>query len=142
MNLRFCFSVCCMRYNRLVRAFCQENENLWVGTKAVDLKLNCWHMSPGKAGLQVFLPCLFNYSFPRSQQLTLKVDQKGFHANSYNSNQFPVTLAREFSSQMFNADMTTVAAIEQLMQKLSVNHYSILITIQASIFLNIKTLQV
>ena len=98
-------------------------------------------MKPGKAGLQVFLPCLFNYSLTGSQQLTLKVDQSFFHTNSsYSCDPFPVTGSLEFSSQMFNEDRISLSTMGQLMQKLSPNHYSN--TIRIANFLNIKTLQV
>jgi len=97
-------------------------------------------MLPGKAGLQVFLPRLFNYSFTGSQQLTLKVDQSFFYTNSsYSCHPFPVTGSLEFSSQMINEDRITLSTMVQLM-RLSPSHYSSIIRIAN--FLNIKTLQV
>lgn len=72
-----------------------------------------------KNKLPVFFLCLYtllNYSFAFSQQLSLKVagdDQAGFHVDIYNGNQLVVTNTEEFSLQMFNLDMSTVANMPQ-----------------------------
>ena len=59
---------------------------------------------------------LFNFSFAFGQQLTLKIagdDQAGFHVDIYNGNQLVVTNSEEFSLQMFNLDLSTVANMQQ-----------------------------
>jgi len=72
-----------------------------------------------KTRLQVFLLCLFilfNYSFVSGQQLSLKVDgdtASGFHVEIYNGNQLIVTNTEEFSLQLYNLDMSTVALMPQ-----------------------------
>ena len=72
-----------------------------------------------KNKLPVFFLCLFtllNYSFVISQQLSLKVagnDEAGFHVDIYNGNQLVVTNTEEFSLQMFNLDLSTVANMQQ-----------------------------
>ncbi|MDP2423495.1 MAG: hypothetical protein Q8M23_04035, partial [Bacteroidales bacterium] len=72
-----------------------------------------------KNKLPVFFLCLFtilNYSFSFSQQLSLKVagdDQAGFHVHIYNGDQMVVTNTEEFSLQMFNLDLSTVANMLQ-----------------------------
>ncbi len=76
-------------------------------------------MSYYKFKLQLFLLSLFtllNYSFAFSQQLSLKVagDEKtGFHIDIYNGDQLVVTNTEEFSLQLYNLDMSTVANMPQ-----------------------------
>jgi len=89
-------------------------------------------MSYLKNKLQVFFLCLFTLSncpFAISQQLSLKVsgdDQAGFHVDIYNGDQLVVTNTEEFSLQMFNLDLSTVANIQQWKgQKWSGNEKSI-----------------
>ena len=68
-----------------------------------------------KTRLQVFFLCLFtilNYSFAFGQQLSLKVvgDRlTGFHVDIYNGDKLVVTNTEEFSLQLYNLDMSTVA---------------------------------
>src|SRR5450759_2050377 len=88
-----------------------------------------------KTRLPFFLLCLFillNYPFAFSQQLSLKVagdDQAGFHVDIYNGNQLVVTNTEEFSLQMFNLDLSTVANMQQWKgQKWSGNEKSITLT--------------
>jgi len=72
-----------------------------------------------KTRLQVFLLCLFtfiNYSFVYGQQLSLKVvgdTAAGFHVDIYNGDQLLVTNTEEFSLQLYNLDLSTVASIHQ-----------------------------
>jgi len=72
-----------------------------------------------KIRLLVFLLCLFtiiNYSFVYGQQLSLKVvgdTAAGFHVDIYNGNQLIVTNTEEFSLQLYNLDMSTVANMHQ-----------------------------
>src|SRR5665647_1789991 len=69
--------------------------------------------------LPVFFLSLFtllNYSVAISQQLSLKVagdDQAGFHVDIYNDNQLVITNTEEFSLQMFNLDLSSVANMQQ-----------------------------
>ena len=63
-----------------------------------------------------YLFTLFNFSFAFSQQLSLKIagdDQSGFHVDIYNGNHLVVSNSEEFSLQMFNLDMSTVANMQQ-----------------------------
>ena len=75
-------------------------------------------LRPTDLRLRFFL-CLFtllNYSFVFSQQLSLKVVgdyQAGFHVDIYNGNQLVVTNTEEFSMQMFNLDLSTIANMQQ-----------------------------
>ncbi len=95
------------------------------------------HMKPGKAGLQFFLFFLSNLSFPLSRQHMPEVGQKEFYtnANNYKRGQFPLTdKSEKFSSQTFNAGITTPAAIDQWIRKFSLKHSPIPIRIQASHF--------
>ena len=92
-------------------------------------------MSYLKNRVLVFSLCLFtlsNYSFAIGQQLSLKVtgnDQTGFHVDIYNGNQLVVTNTEEFSLQMFNLDLSTVANIQQWKgQKWTGNDKSITLT--------------
>ena len=72
-----------------------------------------------KTGLFVFilfLSALFNGAAVEAQQLHLKVagdKQQGFHVDIYNGNQLLVTNSEEFSLQMFNNDLSTVANMHQ-----------------------------
>jgi len=72
-----------------------------------------------KTRLQVFLLCLFtliNYSIVYGQQLSLKVagdTAAGFHVDIYNGDQLLVTNTEEFSLQLYNLDMSTVANMPQ-----------------------------
>jgi hypothetical protein len=72
-----------------------------------------------KTGLFVFilfLSALFNSAAVEAQQLHLKVagnKQQGFHVDIYNGNQLLVTNSEEFSLQMFNNDLSTVANMHQ-----------------------------
>ncbi|HEX7458896.1 MAG TPA: hypothetical protein VF301_10710, partial [Ginsengibacter sp.] len=72
-----------------------------------------------KTGLFVFilfLSALFNGATVEAQQLHLKVagnKQQGFHVDIYNGNQLLVTNSEEFSLQMFNNDLSTVANMHQ-----------------------------
>ena len=72
-----------------------------------------------KNRLQVFLLCLFtliNYSIVYGQQLSLKVagdTAAGFHVDIYNGDQLLVTNTEEFSLQLYNLDMSTVANMPQ-----------------------------
>ena len=72
-----------------------------------------------KTRLQVFLLCLFtllNYSFVYGQQLSLKVvgdSTAGFHVAIYNGDKLVVTNTEEFSLQLYNLDMSTVANMPQ-----------------------------
>jgi len=89
------------------------------------------HVLKRKTKLPVFLLCLFtllNYSFAISQQLSLKVagdDLAGFHVDIYNGNQLVVTNTEEFSLQMFNLDLSTVANMQWNGQKWTGNERSI-----------------
>src|ERR1017187_2858241 len=72
-----------------------------------------------KTGLFAFIPFLFvlnNSASVEAQQLHLKVagdKQQGFHVDIYNGNQLLVTNTEEFSLQMFNNDLSTVANMHQ-----------------------------
>lgn len=72
-----------------------------------------------KTRLPVFLFCLFivlRNSFAFGQQLSLKVagnDQSGYHVEIYNGNHLVVTNTEELSLQLYNHDLSTVAAMEQ-----------------------------
>jgi len=72
-----------------------------------------------KTRLQVFLLCLFtiiNYSFVYGQHLSLKVagdTATGFHVDIYNGDQLLITNTEEFSLQLYNLDMSTVANMHQ-----------------------------
>jgi hypothetical protein len=72
-----------------------------------------------KNKLAAFLLSLFilsNYSSAFSQQLSLKIagdDLAGYHVDIYNGDQLVVTNTEEFSLQMFNLDLSTVANIHQ-----------------------------
>jgi hypothetical protein len=76
-------------------------------------------MLPLKNKLPVFSLCLFSlliHSFTFGQQLSLKIagdDHAGFHVDIYNGNQLLVTNTEEFSLQLFNLDLSTVANIPQ-----------------------------
>ncbi|MEO8414856.1 MAG: hypothetical protein ABI472_14410 [Ginsengibacter sp.] len=80
-------------------------------------RLNCCNMLPYKNKLPVFFICLFTcigHSTAFSQQLLLKVagdNQSGYHVDIYNGKQLIVTNTEEFSLQMYNADLSTVANI-------------------------------
>ena len=69
--------------------------------------------------LTAFLLCLLISLIPRyiyGQQLLLKIagdDQDGYRVDIYNNNQLLVTSTEEFSLQLFNLDLSTVAAIQQ-----------------------------
>ena len=69
--------------------------------------------------LTIFFLCLFtllNFSIAFSQQLSLKVagdELAGYHVDIYNGNQLIVTNTEEFSLQMFNLDLSTVANMQQ-----------------------------
>ncbi len=71
-------------------------------------------MLTDKTRLPVFLFSLFvilNSSFA-SGQLSLKIagdERTGFHVDIYNGNQLLVTNTEEFSLQLFNLDLSTVA---------------------------------
>lgn len=72
-----------------------------------------------KIRLPFFLFCLFivlRNSFAFGQQLSLKVagnDQSGYHVEIYNGNHLVVTNTEELSLQLYNHDLSTVAAMEQ-----------------------------
>ena len=72
-----------------------------------------------KTRLQVFLLCLFtllNYSVVHAQQLSLKVagdTATGFHVDIYNGEKLLVTNTEEFSLQLYNLDMSTVASLPE-----------------------------
>src|SRR5665647_2324624 len=72
----------------------------------------------GKTRLPFFLLCisiLFNCSFANSQQLSLKIagdDQAGFHVDIYNGHHLVVTNTEEFSLQLHNHDLSTVANLQ------------------------------
>jgi hypothetical protein len=76
-------------------------------------------MLPLKNKMPVFSLCLFSlliHSFTFGQQLSLKIagdDQAGFHVDIYNGNQLVVNNTEEFSLQLFNLDLSTVANIPQ-----------------------------
>lgn len=71
-----------------------------------------------KCKLPVFLFCLFtllNYSSVFGQQLSLKVkgdEHTGFHVELYKERQLLVTNTEEFSLQLYNLDLSTIAYIE------------------------------
>jgi len=75
-------------------------------------------MLTGKTRLPFFLLCisiLFNCSFANSQQLSLKIagdDQAGFHVDIYNGHHLVVTNTEEFSLQLHNHDLSTVANLQ------------------------------
>ena len=76
-------------------------------------------MTFAKIRLFVFIALLFvlnNSAIVNAQQLHLIVagdKQKGFHVDIYNGNQLLVTNTEEFSLQMFNNDLSTVANMHQ-----------------------------
>jgi hypothetical protein len=77
------------------------------------------HMLSGKSGLSFLLFCTlisFNCSSVFSQKLLLKVAgdlQSGYHVDIYNGHQLLVTNTEEFSLQLYNNDLSTVANIQQ-----------------------------
>src|SRR5450432_3176414 len=67
---------------------------------------------PGLFVFILFLSALFNSVAVEAQRLYLKVvgdKQEGFHVDIYNGNQLLVTNTEEFSLQLFNSDLSTVA---------------------------------
>ena len=72
-----------------------------------------------KDKLTLFFLCWFtllNYSFTCCQQLSLKVEgdkQAGFHVDIYHGNRLVIDNSEEFSLQLFNLDLSTVATIQQ-----------------------------
>jgi hypothetical protein len=72
-----------------------------------------------KNKLPAFLLCLLsllNGVSIHSQQLSLSVagdDQTGFHVDIYNGDQLMVANTEEFSLQLFNLDLSTVANLPQ-----------------------------
>ena len=79
--------------------------------------------------LLLFVSLFFNCAFATRNQLSLKVageDVAGYHVDIYNSHQKLVTNTEEFSLQLFNNDLSTVANIPQWKgQKWSGNKNSI-----------------
>jgi len=64
----------------------------------------------------LYAVALINFSPAFSQQLSLKVagdGEAGFHVELYNGNQLVVSNSEEFSLQLFNLDLSTVATIQQ-----------------------------
>ena len=76
-------------------------------------------MSKDKTACRFFLLCLyilFTHAVVICQQLTLKVagdDQAGYRVNIYNHNQLLVTNTEEFSLQLYNNDLSTIANLPQ-----------------------------
>ena len=76
-------------------------------------------MPNDKTVRRFFLLCLiilFNHSVVICQQLTLKVAgdaAAGFQVDIYSNNQLLVTSTEEFSLQLFNNDLSTVANMQQ-----------------------------
>ncbi len=83
-------------------------DNLFQNSNMVYLKNN----------LPVFLLCLFTLlesPFALSQQLSLKVagdSISGFHVDIYNNDKLLVTNTEEFSLQLYNLDLSTVATLK------------------------------
>ncbi len=76
-------------------------------------------MPTNKTAIRFFLLCLyilFNHSVAICQQLTLKVagdKQAGYRVDIYQNNQLLVTNTEEFSLQLYNNDLSTVANLQQ-----------------------------
>ncbi len=64
----------------------------------------------------LYVCVLLNSSFVKGQRLHLKMagdKQSGFHVDIYDGNQLLVTNTEEFSLQMFNNDLSTIANMQQ-----------------------------
>jgi hypothetical protein len=75
-------------------------------------------MSPSKNKIRAFLfysIILLNHSLAVSQAITLRVagdERAGFHVDVYNGNNVTVTNTEEFSLQLYNHDLSTVASMK------------------------------